>query len=144
MAVLRKMSSAPIILALLLVALPATVGCTRCRNFFHRGAACGTTTVAPATLSAPVALTNPAQQPAAPAAPAPATAAPTMVAPPVICCPQPCFPCVPCDPCVPCEPYCVEEGCIEEGCSDCSPITTYDGTYPVQPSTTDPYPSGEN
>jgi len=79
----------------------STVGCcSRCRNFFHKANPCGTT-MTPAVLSAPVAMSAP------PMMAQPVMAQPMMAAPNVCveaqpqcvpCCPQPCVPCCP-DPC---------------------------------------------
>lgn len=96
---MRKMS---ILLALVLVTMATTSGCTRCRNLFRRGAPCGGTTLAaPPMLGGAIPLGSPVAVPQA----APMVQ-PGIIAQPNCCCEQAPI-CVPCDPCptecVPCE-----------------------------------------
>lgn len=94
-----------ILLALVALTTANTGCCTRFRNWLHRGSRCGTTTIAPAMMGAPVALGTPVAAPqAAPAmAPvmAPAPMQQVVVPQPAYCCPQPVECCPPCeyDPC---------------------------------------------
>lgn len=148
---------------LLLVLAVVTVGntgcCARFRNWLHRGSRCGTTTVAPAMMGAPVPLGTPYTAPQ----PAPTTAAPS--APQVIvpqnnyqcvpqcipmCPPQYCNPCYdPCDPCqgsmmgVPCDGATWFGGYIENG-QPASEIETYEGNTYVPESTPAPGPGQSN
>jgi hypothetical protein len=85
--------------------------CGRIRNLFHKGSPCGTTTVAPAVLGAPLAMGTPIQQPVM-AAP---MAAPMMAAPPV-CCEQAPMCVQPCDPCDPCGGVATGYAPAAEGC----------------------------
>jgi hypothetical protein len=109
--------------------------CGRVRNWFHKGSPCGTTTVAPAVLGAPLAMGTPLQQPymAAP------MAAPMMAAPPVCCeqapmCVQPCA--QPCDPCDPCGGasmgYAPSDGC---GCGGAPATMTVSPGVPIPAGT---------
>ena len=103
------------LLAIVLIMI-TTSGCIQsCRNFFRRGAPCGTTAMAPPMMGAPRALAN-----AFVTAPQPVqTVVPQMVMPhPRCCCQQPvseCQCCDPCPPCNPCTPPC------DTGCSMCGP-----------------------
>ena len=112
-----------IMLAIAVIAMPST-GCGgRIRNWWHRGAPCGTV-VAPATLGAPLAIGRPVR--------------PMMVSQPECCCPPEC--CEPC--CDPCECPGSEwtTSYSDSGCTDCAsaPVTTYsdDYTLPTTPSST--------
>ena len=119
------MRKTAILLALLVVTI-ATSGCCRtCRNFFRRGAPCGTTTVAPPMMGAPRPLGSPyvaAPQPTQVVMPQNQVVVPQMMVPqqPACCCPQPVPQCCPpqcCPPqcCEPCPPCCMpcETGCVE-------------------------------
>lgn len=97
-----------LILLALAVVTTANSGChARFRNWLHRGSPCGTTTIAPAMMGAPVALGTPVAAPqVAPAmapamAPAPRPMQQVVVPQPIYCCPQPVPCCPPCeyDPC---------------------------------------------
>ena len=157
-----------VLILLMLVAVTATTaGCTRCRNLFRRGSpCCGTSTVAPAMMGAPVAIS-------APTVAAPPTRVIPQVVPQVVpqimtpqvvvpqqqvpCCPQVCppcaTPCVPCDPCRGCEQGCVGAtgewfgGYVGDAtCPNCGPTTTYEGDYAAPLTNTyteDPRPTGE-
>ncbi len=75
--------------------------CGRVRNFFHKGSPCGTTTVTPVVLGAPLAMGTPLMQPMAQPIMAAPMAQPMMAAPSVCCeqapaCVQQCDPCDPC------------------------------------------------
>ena len=87
---MRKM---PILLVLVVLTTANTGCCARFRNWLHRGSPCGTTTVAPAMMGAPVALGTPVPAPqAAPAMVpymAPAPMQQVVVPQPQYCCPQP-------------------------------------------------------
>lgn len=93
-------------LALLLLAAvtAGNAGCTSCvgkvRSLFRRGAPCGTTTVAPAQLGAPLVMQAPAPMMQAP----PIVHAAPMQAAPV---------------CVPCQPMCEPCGDVCGSCGDC-------------------------
>jgi hypothetical protein len=122
---------------LFVVALAAltvgNTGCTRFRNWLHRGSRCGTTTVAPAMMGAPVALGTPYVAPQA-----------TQVVVPQATCE-----CVPmCPPCSdPCETICCPDGAAmssgywDGDCMDSTSVPTYDsGTITPAPT---PAPSGQ-
>ena len=153
------------------LAVASTSGCGKMRSWCHRGSPCGTTTVAPAVLGAPIAVSAPI---AAPAATAPIVAAPAPAivgggcgcCTPAPCCPTPCpTPCVPCQtPCTPCcetpcgdgwmagsSGYFQSQGACSS-CADGAPVAGYDyvdatgGAVEVDrgADTTDPGPAGEN
>jgi hypothetical protein len=87
-----------------LAAVTLSSGCTRCcgrcRNWFAKGSPCGTTTVAPAMLGAPLAMGTPIAQPVMAQ---PMMSQPMMSAPMCVEQAPMCMPCVPCDPCAdPC------------------------------------------
>ncbi|QDS98106.1 hypothetical protein [Adhaeretor mobilis] len=143
------MRNVPILLLLAVVTVGNT-GCTSCfgkvRSLFRRGAPCGTTTVAPAALGAPLVMQ-----------------APTAVAPPVMqapmayqAAPMQCMPCQ--ETCPPCGDTCGDcgncgcgtqgwvsgssgyfGGYVGEGgagCSDCNGGVIYDGSsYPMEGQT---------
>ncbi|MEM9353609.1 MAG: hypothetical protein AAGA92_11400 [Planctomycetota bacterium] len=158
-AVLPTMRNTLLVVVAALVLLPGCSGTRRCvRNLVYRGAPCGTQTVTPATLTAPVALSNPAAPTpvAAPLAVAPAQPPAAVVQPPVVCCPQQapvCCPPVCCPPVCPapvccepqvcqpqvCQPYCVEDRVIDQGCSECMPS---DGGPVMVPSGGMTFPGG--
>lgn len=136
---MRKLTT----LLLVAVLIASTTGCGgKIRSWFHRGSPCGTTTVAPAVLGAPLAINAPA---AAPAVTTPMFAAPAVVsggccqAAPV--CATPCVPCdsgcgnccdVPCGDCGCADPsgvICGSSG-YASGCSDCvggTAVEPYEG-----------------
>jgi len=109
-----------ILMAIAIVTLPP-VGCGRCRNLFNRGAPCGTT-VAPALLSAPLAIGRP-------------MAAPMVTAPMAssgICCESMpvCGSCNDCGPCGDGQGGWTTSGYADGGSTDygnAGPVTTYDG-----------------
>jgi hypothetical protein len=132
-------------LAALLAATNGCCCCGRIRNWFHKGSPCGTTTVAPAVLGAPLAMGTPMQQPimAAPMA-APMMAAPMMAAPGV-CCEQAPVCVQACDPCDPCGGMATGfapavEGC---GCGGGATMTVAPTVQVPQGTVTVPGPVGE-
>ena len=152
-----------LILLALAVLTTANTGCSaRFRNWLHRGSPCGTTTIAPAMMGAPVALGTPVAAPqVAPAmipVMAPAPRQQVVVPQPIYCCPQP-VPCLP--PCEydPCQTSFMPgwSGGYLEGSmmvpSEGDPITNYKDGYLVPGSETpvdsdtyeaDPGPVQEN
>lgn len=133
-----------LIVLALAVLTSATAGCCNtCRNWLRRGSLCGTTTSAPATIGAPVALGTPYIQPQ--------MAAPVqqMVMPQANCqCMPQCMPqCVPvcqpcCDPCAtmcpPCDPCSTSTGYLDSGCcGQMAPATGYESSTSV-PTTSMP------
>mgnify|MGYP006908205190 CR=1 FL=1 len=102
----------------LTVVMAANVGCcSSFRNWLHRGARCGTKTVAPAMMGSPVALGTPY---VAPTMPAPATQ--QVVVPQQQCVPQ----CIP--QCVPqCVPMCPP--CYDPCANMCCPVDPCQGTW---------------
>ena len=140
------MKTKAMILLALTVLTVSTSGCCRtCRNWLQRGSLCGTSTVAPATMGAPVALGTPMVQPQ--------YVQPQMAAPPqqvvmpqanVQCVPQ-CIPmCQPCcDPCAtmcsPCGPAMWSGGYMEGACCEGGvPVQGYDSGATMVPSTQQP------
>ena len=130
-----------ILLALAVLTTANTGCCARFRNWLHRGAPCGTSTIAPAMMGAPVALGTPVAAPRvapvmAPAM-APAPVQQVIVPQPIYCCPQP-VPC--CPPCQydPCQTGVVpgwQGGCLEDGvtapCCESGFVTNYEEGYLV-------------
>ncbi len=124
-----------ILMAVAMVTLPP-VGCGRCRRLFHRGAPCGTT-VAPALLSAPLAIGRPFATP--------------VVSSPVAssesCCCESAPVCSSCGSCSECQNGWTTSGYADSGCAECGsggPATTYDGTYiESTPSTVVPQSSSD-
>lgn len=121
------MRKTAIFLTLLIVTIAMSSGCRSCRNFFRRGAPCGTATVAPPMMGAPRPLGSPyvvAPQPAQVVMPQNQVVVPQMMMPqqPACCCPQQvpqcCEPCPPC--CMPCETGCVEGSSYMGGNCGCS------------------------
>ncbi len=135
---MRKM----LILLALVVVTTANAGCCgRFRNWLHRGSPCGTRTIAPAMIGAPLAIGSPFVP----------QAATQIVVPqqPQYCCPQE----------VPCCPQYNTGCCVEEfsggvvGDCNCGGVTSYDEGYlvpgtetPIDPRTyeEDPGPAREN
>ena len=105
-----------ILLALVVVTIVTSGCCRSCRNFFRRGAPCGTAAIAPPMMGAPRPLGSPFV-----AAPQPTqVVVPQMVMPQAGCCCEPMVPpcqcCDPCpNPCVPCESGYIGGDC---GCSN--------------------------
>ena len=105
------------LLALLTLTVVTSGCCQTCRNFFRRGAPCGTATLAPPMMGAPRPLGSPYVS--VPPQPVQSIVPPTLVPqqgfgcqPAVPCC-QPCQPC--CEPCPtqccdPCQTNCVPMG----------------------------------
>jgi hypothetical protein len=133
-------AKATILLALAIVTI-ANAGCCRtCRNWLQRGSLCGTTTVAPATMGAPVALGTPYVQPQM-AAPMQQVVMPQANCQCMPQCVPMCQPC--CDPCAtmcsPCGPGTWSGGYMESGCCEgAAPATGYDSGTTIVPSTQQP------
>lgn len=147
-------SNVVILLALAVCTTVGSSGCTRCRNFLHRGSLCGTKTVAPAMMGSPVALGTPYVQQPQYFQPQMAAPMPQMAMPQANCqCAPQCVPqCIPqCQPCYdPCANLCspcgqgswsggyMESGSMGSGCcEEGTPATGYEsGT--IVPSTQQP------
>ena len=102
----KTASRTAIVLVLATVTIAASSGCQSCRNFFRRGAPCGTRAMAPRMMGAPRALGSPLLLQPQPNQ----VVYPQMVMPQQsgCCCPQPVIQSPCCDPCpcnrVPCGP----------------------------------------
>ncbi|TWU28294.1 hypothetical protein [Bythopirellula polymerisocia] len=135
-----------LLLLTLTVVTTANVGCcSSFRNWLHRGARCGTRTVAPAMMGSPVALGAPVAAPTM----QPMMAAPAMqqmAVPQQQCVPQ-CAPqCVPCIPmCQPCFDPCANMCCPSDPCSQGSWYGGFsDGDETYMPSSETFVPQGSS